>query len=487
MKEYPFVKGYASGMAVGLPDGQMGNSEVGHLNMGAGRIVYQELTRITKEIQDGTFFTNPALVAAVENCKKNNSALHAFGLISDGGVHSHLTHLYGLLEMAKKNNLEKVYVHCFLDGRDTPPASGKDFVTQLEAKMAELGVGEVASVSGRYYAMDRDNNYDRVQLAYDAMTKGEGLTAASATAAIQESYDRNETDEFVKPTVVVKDGKPVATIQDGDSVVFINFRPDRAREITRCFCCEDDFFADKAFNRDKKLDLYYVCFTEYDPTIPNKDVAFHKVAVTNTFGEWLAANGMRQARIAETEKYAHVTFFFNGGVEEPNKGEDRILVNSPKYVATYDLKPRMSAYTVCDKLSEAITAKDENGDAYYDVIICNFANPDMVGHTGVVNAAIKAIEVIDECLGELETLIKQAGGVMFVCADHGNAEQLVDYETGAPFTAHTTNPVPFILVNADPSYKLREGGCLADIVPTLIELMGKEQPVEMTGKSLLVK
>lgn len=487
MKEYPFVKGYASGMAVGLPDGQMGNSEVGHLNMGAGRIVYQELTRITKEIQDGTFFTNPALVAAVENCKKNNSALHAFGLISDGGVHSHLTHLYGLLEMAKKNNLEKVYVHCFLDGRDTPPASGKDFVTQLEAKMAELGVGEVASVSGRYYAMDRDNNYDRVQLAYDAMTKGEGLTAASATAAIQESYDRNETDEFVKPTVVVKDGKPVATIQDGDSVVFINFRPDRAREITRCFCCEDDFFADKAFNRDKKLDLYYVCFTEYDPTIPNKDVAFHKVAVTNTFGEWLAANGMRQARIAETEKYAHVTFFFNGGVEEPNKGEDRILVNSPKYVATYDLKPRMSAYTVCDKLSEAITAKDENGDAYYDVIICNFANPDMVGHTGVLNAAIKAIEVIDECLGELETLIKQAGGVMFVCADHGNAEQLVDYETGAPFTAHTTNPVPFILVNADPSYKLREGGCLADIVPTLIELMGKEQPVEMTGKSLLVK
>ena len=487
MKEYPFVKGYASGMAVGLPDGQMGNSEVGHLNMGAGRIVYQELTRITKEIQDGTFFTNPALVAAVENCKKNNSALHAFGLISDGGVHSHLTHLYGLLEMAKKNNLEKVYVHCFLDGRDTPPASGKDFVTQLEAKMAELGVGEVASVSGRYYAMDRDNNYDRVQLAYDAMTKGKGLTAASATAAIQESYDRNETDEFVKPTVVVKDGKPVATIQDGDSVVFINFRPDRAREITRCFCCEDDFFADKAFNRDKKLDLYYVCFTEYDPTIPNKDVAFHKVAVNNTFGEWLAANGMRQARIAETEKYAHVTFFFNGGVEEPNKGEDRILVNSPKYVATYDLKPRMSAYTVCDKLSEAITAKDENGDAYYDVIICNFANPDMVGHTGVVNAAIKAIEVIDECLGELETLIKQAGGVMFVCADHGNAEQLVDYETGAPFTAHTTNPVPFILVNADPSYKLREGGCLADIVPTLIELMGKEQPVEMTGKSLLVK
>ena len=285
----------------------------------------------------------------------------------------------------------------------------------------------------------------------------------------------------------MKDGAPVATIQDKDSVVFINFRPDRAREITRCFCCEDDFFADKAFTRDKKLDLYYVCFTEYDPTIPNKDVAFHKVSVTNTFGEWLSANKMRQARIAETEKYAHVTFFFNGGVEEPNEGEERILVNSPKYVATYDEKPRMSAYTVCDKLSEAITAKDENGDAYYDVIICNFANPDMVGHTGVLDAAIKAVEVIDECLGELEKFIKEVGGVMFICADHGNAEQLVDYETKAPFTAHTTNPVPFILVNADPSYKLREGGCLADIIPTLIELMGKEQPAEMTGKSLLIK
>lgn len=487
MREYPFVKGNASGMAVGLPDGQMGNSEVGHLNMGAGRIVYQELTRITKEIQDGTFFTNPALVSAMENCKKNDSALHAYGLISDGGVHSHLTHLYGLLEMAKKNGLKKVYVHCFLDGRDTPPASGKDYVAELEAKMAELGVGKVASVSGRYYAMDRDNNYDRVQLSYDALTKGEGLKADSATGAIQESYDREETDEFVKPTVIMENGAPVATIQDGDSVVFVNFRPDRAREITRCFCCEDDFFADKDFKREKKLNLTYVCFTEYDPTIPNKDVAFHKVSVTNTFGEWLAANGMKQARIAETEKYAHVTFFFNGGVEEPNEGEDRILVNSPKYVATYDEKPRMSAYTVCDKLSEAITAKDENGDAVYDVIICNFANPDMVGHTGVLDAAVKAIEVIDECLGELEKFIKEVGGVMFICADHGNAEQLIDYETKAPFTAHTTNPVPFILVNADPSYKLREGGCLADIVPTLIELMGKEQPAEMTGKSLLMK
>ena len=477
MAEYPWVKGNASGMAVGLPEGQMGNSEVGHLNMGAGRIVYQELTRITKEIQDGTFFENPALMSAVENCKANDSALHMFGLLSDGGVHSHNTHLYGLLELAKRNNLSKVYVHAFLDGRDTPPASGKDFVADLEAEMAKIGVGEVASVCGRYYAMDRDNNYDRVQLAYNALTKGEGLQAASAVAAVAESYDRGETDEFVKPTVVMKNGAPVATIKDGDSVIFYNFRPDRAREITRSFC-DDDF---KGFDRGKRLNIKYVCFSDYDPTIPNKEVAFHKIAVTNTFCEWLAAKGMKQARIAETEKYAHVTFFFNGGVEEPNEGEDRILVNSPKDVATYDLKPQMSAYEVCDQLVNAIKS------GKYDVIIINFANPDMVGHTGVEEAAIKAIEAVDECVGKAVKALKEVDGVMFICADHGNAEQLVDYETGAPFTAHTTNPVPFILVNADPSYKLREGGCLADIVPTIIELMGMEQPVEMTGKSLLVK
>ena len=477
MAEYPWVKGNASGMAVGLPEGQMGNSEVGHLNMGAGRIVYQELTRITKEIQDGTFFENPALMSAVENCKANDSALHMFGLLSDGGVHSHNTHLYGLLELAKRNNLSKVYVHAFLDGRDTPPASGKDFVADLEAEMAKIGVGEVASVCGRYYAMDRDNNYDRVQLAYNALTKGEGLQAASAVAAVAESYDRGETDEFVKPTVVMKNGAPVATIKDGDSVIFYNFRPDRAREITRSFC-DDDF---KGFDRGKRLNIKYVCFSDYDPTIPNKEVAFHKIAVTNTFGEWLAAKGMKQARIAETEKDAHVTFFFNGGVEEPNEGEDRILVNSPKDVATYDLKPQMSAYEVCDQLVNAIKS------GKYDVIIINFANPDMVGHTGVEEATIKAIEAVDECVGKAVEALKEVDGVMFICADHGNAEQLVDYETGAPFTAHTTNPVPFILVNADPSYKLREGGCLADIVPTIIELMGMEQPVEMTGKSLLVK
>ena len=476
MKDYPFVRGNASGMAVGLPEGQMGNSEVGHMNMGAGRIVYQELTRITKEIQDGTFFENPALLKAMENCKKNNSALHLLGLLSDGGVHSHNTHLYGLLEMAKRNGLDKVYVHCFLDGRDTPPASGKEFAEALNEEMKKIGVGKIATVMGRYYAMDRDNNWDREKLAYDAMTKGEGLTAACGICAIQESYDRDETDEFVKPTVVVEGGKPVATVQDGDSVIFYNFRPDRARQITRAFC-DDDF---QGFDRGARKQITFVCFSDYDPTIPNKDVAFHKVAVTNTFGEWLAANNMKQARIAETEKYAHVTFFFNGGVEQPNEGEDRILVHSPK-VATYDLKPEMSAYEVCDKLTDAIRSDK------YDVIIINFANPDMVGHTGVLSAAIKAVETVDECVGKAVAAVKEMDGVLFICADHGNAEQLIDYETGEPFTAHTTNQVPFILVNYDKDYTLRENGCLADIVPTLIQVMGMEQPVEMTGKSLLIK
>lgn len=476
MKEYPFVKGEASGMAVGLPDGQMGNSEVGHLNMGAGRIVYQELTRITKEIKDRTFFENPALLKAVENCKKNDSAFHAYGLVSDGGVHSHITHLYGLLEFAKNNGLEKVYVHCFLDGRDTPPASGKSFVEALEAKMAELGVGEVATVSGRYYAMDRDNNYDRVKVAYDALTQGVGVTAESATEGIQASYDKEEYDEFVKPMVIMKNGEPTATIKDNDSIVFINFRPDRAREITRAFC--DDEFT--GFDRGNRVKTTYVCFSDYDSTIANKEVAFHKVAVTNVFGEWLANNNLTQARIAETEKYAHVTFFFNGGIEEPNKGEDRILVASPK-VATYDLKPEMSAYEVCDKLTEAITS------GKYDVIIVNFANPDMVGHTGVEEAAIKAVEAVDSCVGKAVEALLSVDGTMFICADHGNAEQLVDYETGAPFTAHTTNEVPFILVNYDKEYTLREGGCLADIIPTMIETMGMEKPEEMTGNSLLIK
>ena len=476
MSQCPFVKGNASGLAVGLPDGQMGNSEVGHLNMGAGRIVYQELTRITKSIQDGDFFDVPEFLQAVENCKKNHSALHLWGLVSDGGVHSHNTHIYGLLELAKRNGLDKVYVHCFLDGRDTPPASGKGFVEELEAKMKEIGVGKVASVMGRYYAMDRDNRWDRVERAYNALTKGEGKTAVSAADGIQASYDAEVNDEFVEPFVVVEDGKPVAVVNDHDSVIFFNFRPDRAREITRAFC-DDEF---KGFAREKRLDLTYVCFTDYDDTIANKLVAFKKESIVNTFGQYLADHNMTQARIAETEKYAHVTFFFNGGVEEPNKGEDRILVLSPK-VATYDLQPEMSAPAVCDKLVEAIKS------GKYDVIIINFANPDMVGHTGIEDAAIKAIETVDACVGRTVDAVKETDGILFICADHGNAEQLVDYETGTPFTAHTTNPVPFILVNADPSFKLREGGCLADIAPTLIELMGMEQPKEMTGKSLLVK
>lgn len=476
MAECPFVEGNASGMAVGLPEGQMGNSEVGHLNMGAGRIVYQELTRITKEIQDGDFFKNEAFAKAVANCKANDSALHMFGLVSDGGVHSHNTHIYGLLELAKREGLKKVYVHCFLDGRDTPPASGKDFVAELVAKMAEIGVGKVASVSGRYYAMDRDNRWDRVQLAYNALTKGEGKQASDPVELIQASYDEGVNDEFVVPTVVVENGVPVATIGDGDSVIFYNFRPDRARELTRVFCA-DEF---DGFDRGERIKTTYVCFTEYDVTIPNKEVAFHKVSITNTFGEFLAANGLKQARIAETEKYAHVTFFFNGGVEAPNEGEDRILVKSPK-VATYDLKPEMSAYEVCDKLVEAIESDK------YDVIIINFANPDMVGHTGVEDAAIKAVEAVDECVGKTVETLTKVDGQMFICADHGNAEQLVDYETGDSFTAHTTNPVPFILVNYDEAYTLREGGCLADIAPTLIEMMGLTQPVEMSGKSLLVR
>lgn len=477
MAEYPFVKGNASGMAVGLPEGQMGNSEVGHLNMGAGRIVYQELTRITKEIQDGDFFKNEALLKAVENCKKNNSALHLFGLLSDGGVHSHNSHMYGLLELAKKEGVEKVYLHAFLDGRDTAPTSGEGFVKDTLEKMKEIGVGKIATVMGRYYVMDRDNRWERVELAYKALANGEGVTAECPVTAVKQSYEKGENDEFVLPTVIMEDGKPVATVEDKDSVIFFNFRPDRAREITRAFC--DDKFS--GFERKGgRKDTTFVVFTEYDVTIPNKIVAFHKVEITNTFGEFLAANGKTQLRTAETEKYAHVTFFFNGGVEEPNPGEERLLVNSPK-VATYDLQPEMSAYKVAEGLVNAIKSNK------YDVIIVNFANPDMVGHTGIEEAAIKAIEAVDECVGNVVDAIKEVDGQMFICADHGNAEQLVDYETGAPYTAHTINPVPFILVNYDEAYTLREGGCLADIAPTLIEMMGMTQPAEMTGKSLLMR
>nr|WP_308742557.1 2,3-bisphosphoglycerate-independent phosphoglycerate mutase [uncultured Anaerocolumna sp.] len=477
MKEYPFVRGNASGMAVGLPEGQMGNSEVGHLNMGAGRIVYQELTRITKEIQDGDFFKNDALLEAIKNCKKNNSSLHLYGLLSDGGVHSHITHLYALLELAKKEGLTNIYVHAFLDGRDTPPTSGKGFAQELTDKMEALGVGKIATVMGRYYVMDRDNRWDRVEKAYNAMVLGKGETASTGVEAIQQSYDAGKNDEFVEPTVVMENGKPVATIKENDSIIFFNFRPDRAREITRAFC--DDKF--DGFKREKgRFPLTYVCFSEYDVTIENKIVAFHKVSVENTFGEFLAANHKTQLRLAETEKYAHVTFFFNGGVEVPNEGEERILVKSPK-VATYDLQPEMSALEVAENLVTAITSQK------YDVIIINFANPDMVGHTGIQDAAVKAVEAVDKCVGMAYDALISVDGQMFICADHGNVEQLIDYSNGEPFTAHTTNDVPFILVNYDKEYTLKEGGCLADIAPTLIEMMGLKQPGEMTGKSLLVR
>ena len=381
-----------------------------------------------------------------------------------------------MLELAKRHGLEKVYVHCFLDGRDTPPASGTDYIKELYEKMQELGVGQIASVMGRYYAMDRDNRWDRVEKAYRAIAFGEGIQAECPYDAVKASYEQEVYDEFVVPTVIMRDGKPTATVNDGDSIIFFNFRPDRAREITRAFCA-DEF---DGFDRGERKKVTYICFTEYDVTIPNKEVAFNKVEIKNTFGEFLASKGLKQARIAETEKYAHVTFFFNGGVEAPNPGEDRILVNSPK-VATYDLKPEMSAYEVCDKLVEAIKSDK------YDVIIINFANPDMVGHTGVESAAIKAVEAVDTCVGRAVEALKEVNGQMILCADHGNCEQLVDYTTGVPFTAHTTNPVPFILINYDPAYTLKEGGCLADLAPTLIDMMGLEKPAEMTGHSLLVK
>ncbi len=473
--EWPNTQGGASGLDVGLPDGQMGNSEVGHLNIGAGRIVYQELTRITKSIQDGDFFENPVLLGAIENCKKNDSALHLMGLVSDGGVHSHQTHLYGLLELAKRQGLEKVYVHCYLDGRDTPPNSGLGYVQELEEEMKKIGVGKIASVHGRYYAMDRDKRWEREEIAYKALVFGEGVEAEGAVQGIQASYDKEVFDEFVLPFVVKENGQPVATIKENDSVIFFNFRPDRARQLTRIFC-DPEF---DGFDR-KWFPLKWVCFTDYDATIPNKDVAFVKETYSNIFGEYISSLGLTQLRIAETEKYAHVTFFFNGGVEEPYPGEDRILVPSPK-VATYDLQPEMSAYTVCEKMVEAIHS------GKYDAIILNFANPDMVGHTGIIEAAVAAVEAVDTCVGRVIEAVLEENGQLFMCADHGNCEQMIDYETGAPWTAHTTNPVPFVIVNADGCKGIREGGRLADIAPTLLDMMGLEQPKEMTGKSLLIR
>ena len=458
----------ASGLDVGLPQGQMGNSEVGHTNIGAGRVVYQELTRITKSIQDGDFFQNPALVSAMENCRQKGSALHLMGLCSDGGVHSHITHLYGLLEMAKRFDLHQVYVHCFMDGRDVPPTSGRDYLAQLEAKMNELGIGRIATVVGRYYAMDRDNRWERVVRAYDAIVNCQGIYNSSAVDAAEKSYGAEVTDEFIEPCVCLKD----AGVHDGDSVIFYNFRPDRAREITRTLV-DPDF---TGFERKKGFfPLTYVCMTQYDATMPNVDVAYKPESLKNTFGEYISNNGMTQLRIAETEKYAHVTFFFNGGVEKQYPGEDRILVKSPA-VATYDLQPEMSAYEVTDKMVEAVKS------GKYDALILNYANCDMVGHTGVFEAAVKAVEAVDTCVGRVVDAVKEMGGCVLLTADHGNADRMVDTD-GSPFTAHTTNPVPFCVINHP--CQLREGGRLADIAPTMLKILGLPQPAEMTGESII--
>lgn len=473
MKENPMTYIGASGMDVGLPDGQMGNSEVGHTNIGAGRVVYQELTRITKSIADGDFFQNEALVGAIQNCLDNGTALHLMGLMSDGGVHSHNTHMLAIVKLAKQMGLDKVYVHCFLDGRDVPPASGADYVADTIKALDEIGVGKVATVMGRYYAMDRDNRWERVGKAYAAMVYGEGNKADCPVEAIKKSYEtideegKHLTDEFVIPTVCLEN----ATIKANDSIVFYNFRPDRAREITRTFV-DEDF---NGFERKNGFfPLYYVCMTQYDATMPNVHVAFKPQTLENTFGEYLAKMGKTQLRIAETEKYAHVTFFFNGGVEKQYEGEDRILVASPK-VATYDLQPEMSAYEVTDKVVEAINS------GKYDAIILNFANCDMVGHTGIFDAAKAAVEAVDQSVGKVYDAVMKMDGVMLITADHGNADKMLE-EDGSPFTAHTTFPVPFVVCGYDCT--LREGGKLCDIAPTMLKIMGLEQPKEMTGKSI---
>ena len=466
--ENPVTKIGASGLDVGLPDGQMGNSEVGHTNIGAGRIVYQELTRITKSIEDGEFFENEALLKAVDNAAQEGKALHIMGLLSNGGVHSHNTHMYAIVELAKKKGVKNVYVHAFLDGRDVPPTSGKDFVEECADKLKEIGLGKIATVMGRYYAMDRDNRWDRVEKAYSAMVYGEGNKACCPVKAVEESYANDVTDEFVVPTVCEDN----ATVKPGDSIVFFNFRPDRAREITRTFV-DPEF---KGFERKNGFfPLTYVCMTQYDASMPNVEVAFKPQSLKNTIGEYISNKGMTQLRIAETEKYAHVTFFFNGGVEQPYEGEDRILVKSPA-VATYDLQPEMSAYEVTDKLVAAIkTGK-------YDMIILNYANCDMVGHTGVFEAAVKAVEAVDECVGKVVTAIREMDGVALITADHGNADKMIDTD-GSPFTAHTTNLVPFCVVGYP--CELREGGRLADIAPTMLKIMGLPQPAEMTGESII--
>lgn len=467
--DYPNTILYASGLAVGLPDGQMGNSEVGHTNIGAGRVVYQMLVKISKDIEDGAFFSNKALGAAMENCKKHNSALHLFGLLSDGGVHSHIEHLIGLIDMARKNDVKKVYVHAFLDGRDVSPTSGAGFMQQLVDAMDKIGVGSVASVMGRYYAMDRDFAWDRVEKAYNAMVMGEGNRADDPVAAIKASYDAGVTDEFVVPTVINPDGM----IGENDSIVSFNFRPDRARQITRTFAdpAFDGFERKKGYFKN-----YFVCMTQYDALMPNVSVAYPPEELTMTFGEYISKKGLTQLRIAETQKYAHVTFFFNGGEEKQFDGEERILIQSPD-VPTFDLKPEMSAYEVTEAVCKAI---DEDK---FDVIILNFANCDMVGHTGIFDAAVKAVEAVDDCIGKVVDKILEHGGKALITADHGNADCLIDPQTHDVFTAHTTNPVPLIVIG-EGSVKLRHGK-LGDLAPTMLDMMGLDKPSEMTGESLI--
>ena len=471
--KYPNTYIKTSGMAVGLPEGQMGNSEVGHTNIGAGRIVYQELTRITKEIEDGNFYNNEQLKYAMENVKRNDSTLHLLGLVSDGGVHSHIKHLYALLEMAKRENVKNVYVHAILDGRDTPPTSAVDYIKQLEEKMKELGVGKIATISGRYYAMDRDNRWERVKLAYDAMAFGKGQDFKIAQKAIETSYEAQEFDEFVKPVVLTdSEDNPLATVNDNDSIIYFNFRPDRARELTKAFIL-DGF---NEFETKKINNLVFVTMTQYDETIKNALIAYKPQVLVNTFGEYISKKGYTQLRIAETEKYAHVTFFFNGGKEEPYPGEKRILINSPK-VATYDLKPEMSAYEVTDNLIKVIEEKS------CDVIIVNYANGDMVGHTGNLEKAIEAVEALDKCVGRVISKIEEVGGEALITADHGNCEQMLDLKTGEPITSHTTFDVPLIVVSN--RVKSLNSGRLCDLTPTLLTMMGEEIPEEMTGVSLV--
>lgn len=471
--DYPHAVLQASGEAVGLPHGQMGNSEVGHLNIGAGRIVYQDLTRITKAIKERTFFDNAVLKEAVTRVKNNGGTLHIAGLLSDGGVHSHIDHLFALLDLAASESLSRVYVHCFLDGRDVPPRCAQTYISQLEEYMKKTGTGRIATVSGRYYAMDRDKRWERVSRAYDTMTGAGGETESSASEALHLAYERGENDEFVLPTAVAgSDG----AVRNGDSIVMINFRPDRARELTRAFT--DDSF--EGFERKVRLqDIYYVCMTQYDASLKNVRIAFPPEEYRNTLGEYLSSLGKKQLRLAETEKYAHVTFFFNGGVEEPNEGEDRILIPSPK-VATYDLKPEMSA----PEIREA--ALKDLRSCEHDVIIINFANPDMVGHTGIFDAAVRAVETVDSCVGDIVSEVLRSGGNLFLTADHGNADLMTD-EDGSPVTSHSTNPVPAILITPDPTISLRGEGILADIAPTLLDLMDLPQPPEMTGRTLLVR